>query len=1182
MVSTADLRRQQAQQRQLQRQRQLSVDRQLQQQALRTGKSVSAIKSQKQVEQARKEAEKKQKELQQAQSKAQDIVEKINKADNSKELEKVIKQIEQAPQSQKQFLPKVSDVRQKLKVFEAKEEASLRKNLARDVVLIKLGQKPERSYYGYTKSGTLNQILKLAESKLDKQTIKKLEERAAELERSAYRSAQYEATQKAVGTLGSVGKQQFETYKKLGYQPKEALTLAKESEGLKMSFTPEVAKKVLAGEKLDIPKARFSGDLKDMWKPPQQTDFSQFGTENIGGMGRVDIDTGAKRDLTGAGGLDISGTGGKDFGGTQVLLRGGATLTEKQYEQAESNIQTLKGQTEPFVSLPISSGGYTPITLGTWGSLFKDTPSNIAGMIKGESGFKDLFSTFAGKGKPKSQKELGYWDKYTQEMQFGTGTFGSKMTEGTGLDLTGATFGELQTMREIEAGLPLGTTALPEEVIVQRVAEDKTKKAQSKVSQFTEGLNKQIRAGKITSEEAQTKLKDYVFILEKQTHREYEKEAEKRLSKVSQVRIKNIGKTKGDIIAERGAVITQIGTFALAYTNPVTGTLASGILTGSSTKQFGTAILGEDLSLSKRLGLIGAGSFQAGMGLWGASAVFGGTPRSMLARQSQRLSLKELQAKRFSIGGKELARGTKGSLFKITGTRATPMASQEVDILAPTFQRGKGGLRLTGGKVTVSTRITDVISAPKFLPLKSTEKFVIGARGGLGGRAAIFRKIGVSKVYKGFDLDEFNSILGSGFIKKKGAETFKEFRFLGAGKQEGQAVKVISGQPKTAFLGFKRIKVRGKVGGVGEIKLLQNVDDFVNTILLGGAKKTPLSKTFQEQVSGLSDVFVSKAGKEAGKTFVKTTLKTAAKTTGKRAISGLGSSFAVQSEKQIEKLNEALIGSQKVGAIEKQKPKLKAKAVIKPLTTNVFMDAQTIKLNKALGVSAALTPKLTTKQKQELKTKTTTIPIITPIGGLGFPGLSKPKIPKILPFDTDKRKMLQIKADNEPYYTEVKQIKTGNWIKVSKDPIKGRQKAEDAGQFVVDNTLSRQFRVKKAKQKPQKLGWKVPPNYSNIFSFKFRGYRTKKGKRIPLKDAKIERKSYIGDTAGELSQLSAARFIAQQNRQVKVSKARQKNLNKLFYPQFQVNSKPKVIKARKANINKITGFDKRLNKLTGY
>ena len=121
----------------------------------------------------------------------------------------------------------------------------------------------------------------------------------------------------------------------------------------------------------------------------------------------------------------------------------------------------------------------------------------------------------------------------------------------------------------------------------------------------------------------------------------------------------------------------------------------------------------------------------------------------------------------------------------------------------------------------------------------------------------------------------------------------------------------------------------------------------------------------------------------------------------------------------------------------------------------------------------------------------------------------------------------------------------GKQIKVTKNPVR-RSTAQDIGSFLVDNTLSAEFSLKKSGKKPKQPKIQVPRNYWELNKNKFRQFKIKQGQPIPLKNTFIELKPRRLDTFGEINKITAKRLLSQRRgKKTNIDKV-SRNLNKIF------------------------------------
>ena len=99
-------------------------------------------------------------------------------------------------------------------------------------------------------------------------------------------------------------------------------------------------------------------------------------------------------------------------------------------------------------------------------------------------------------------------------------------------------------------------------------------------------------------------------------------------------------------------------------------------------------------------------------------------------------------------------------------------------------------------------------------------------------------------------------------------------------------------------------------------------------------------------------------------------------------------------------------------------------------------------------------------------------------------------------------------------------------IKINKVPI-SKQRAEDLRNYIIDTSLSRTGKIKPS-GKMQKPKLRVPVTYGSKTKFKFRTYKIRKKKRVPLRKGKvIEKRKRLLDTPQEKKQITLARRLAQ-------------------------------------------------------
>lgn len=123
---------------------------------------------------------------------------------------------------------------------------------------------------------------------------------------------------------------------------------------------------------------------------------------------------------------------------------------------------------------------------------------------------------------------------------------------------------------------------------------------------------------------------------------------------------------------------------------------------------------------------------------------------------------------------------------------------------------------------------------------------------------------------------------------------------------------------------------------------------------------------------------------------------------------------------------------------------------------------------------------------------------------------------------------------------KTKKQKRPKLVKVNKVPL-SKSVAKDVRNNIIDTSLARTGRIKKAKGKPQKKRLNVPSGYAKRTSKKFRRHRIVKGKRKPLPKGKvIEKRKHLLDTKQEKRKISLRRRIKQLSKKPKKRKGGKK------------------------------------------
>jgi len=210
-------------------------------------------------------------------------------------------------------------------------------------------------------------------------------------------------------------------------------------------------------------------------------------------------------------------------------------------------------------------------------------------------------------------------------------------------------------------------------------------------------------------------------------------------------------------------------------------------------------------------------------------------------------------------------------------------------------------------------------------------------------------------------------------------------------------------------------------------------------------------------------------------------------------------------------------------------------------------------------------------QKTSQSTRTTQSTFNKIITGIPTQTIKVPKPPKVpkFPFDFEFKKEKPMVNPKEP--TDVFVKSGGKFKKVTKNPVQ-RGIAKDMGFYITDQTLSRQFKLKKAKGEAKKPSFKVPKSYGRIYGYKFRPYKVKKGKKKSLVNQYIEKKYFIGDTKSELQRLNVKKFLAQQQKQTQQKDNYNKRINQMFMPFVNAPKQKKGKKAKDFSLGLLHGF----------
>lgn len=96
------------------------------------------------------------------------------------------------------------------------------------------------------------------------------------------------------------------------------------------------------------------------------------------------------------------------------------------------------------------------------------------------------------------------------------------------------------------------------------------------------------------------------------------------------------------------------------------------------------------------------------------------------------------------------------------------------------------------------------------------------------------------------------------------------------------------------------------------------------------------------------------------------------------------------------------------------------------------------------------------------------------------------------------------------------------WLKLNRNTL-SKSNAQDLGAYITDTSLAATFKLKRATKQAQQSKLNIPKGYFAKTSFKYRDYKIRNKKRIPLQNSWIEKRGYRLDTPNETRSIQAAR-----------------------------------------------------------
>jgi len=970
--------------------------------------------------------------------------------------------------------------------------------------------------------------------------------------------------------------QETKTYEKLGYSKSESQYLAEEGAKQKMSFTPEGANKLLQQRRTQalfsptitapetrieesIREQKITGVSKEFQDVQPSQDFSGKGGVDIGGFGRV---SDQQQDLKGKktsydyGFGFLSGdTSGKslDISGTQYRVSSDGGFFSRVFSRAKEVAKEGEYK-DPFTGAPIIN-----IT-GTTGTIVSAYPSGAGG--------SEIFY-------PLTKEEL------------------EKQQEITSKNILFETTSVLETKRiqaekveEIKQELNNYISKLEKQGKVDTITNSFTGKAtDSDIKKYNELYTKFER------EEVKVGKREYYIGIGKYKEKKDILEVGTGISLLPQATgtfggevLKPLGKEKGLISYKIPEYKTRVYKEGIGYEFVKVPEMKTELGTPEQFKTagevgatvglyavpvVGTGLFGYEVAKDFKSANFNPITFVRENPVEAVSLATLGTIKGTSKIKSSIMNkrINELQKSKWTFTGTKLATKGDKTLLKISTSKVTKYASAEAEILIPVRQLKNGKFVIETGKGAVYVRVKE----PELLGGQLFTKVQTFTTAGKGKskRALIKTSIGDVLIE---DVDFFISS-GTGYVVPTG-KGYTPFRFGGVGVSKGTESYLIGGEISklrvypSKFIGESKLTGLFKIEQRGELRKLQ---EQFSSSMLGkrvGGKKTPFSKTFEKgslkleqttpELNKLTEGFGAKAIKTVEKEALKGFPKTSQKVNLKALTESKFKSFAGLETKQRQLTKQVPKLKQLTGQVSREKERIAM--ALDNLTKTIELEKYNQKIFQDV------------KQAEKTKQKIFTgLMAQQPI----IPKLPKLKIPKIaIPRKKEKRELIE-KQKQEPYELRIKS--RGKWIKVGKKPFPSKKRAEDVGAYFTDTSLPAQFKVKKSKKKPSKKEqFIIPPDYFRREGFgKFRTYQIRKEKKVSLKDRYIEFQNRRLDTRGEVQQIHLAKALAENKRRLNQKLQFNKNFGDLFFPSFTKPKKSKTTR-KKGVIKDISGYDSNL------
>ncbi len=494
----------------------------------------------------------------------------------------------------------------------------------------------------------------------------------------------------------------------------------------------------------------------------------------------------------------------------------------------------------------------------------------------------------------------------------------------------------------------------------------------------------------------------------------------------------------------------------------------------------------------------------------GVSVIKKGNTISVVAGRFGKVSVKLLTGKRRIRGIRSFVAAEKGI------SKATKFTSDQLKRIAKFTQKQKkkGVLRIIKSNI----RGLQQAGIGRVATVKGKKFFKPFIRFPSG-------KIG-SKLAKGIDLDQFASIsavltkkqlsliIGKTITFKGGkAEFIGLIKSLKSGASVGTLTTIQKQQFSKAtqklFSSVAAAVVKAEKTGTATTKALK---------LAAAAAILSKTKIVTAKVSRRKAALVrTRVRQRVIVTTVKPTITTRSELViSKRRVTVLQKTRRKIKTKQRTLQSQVNKQRQKVRQLTKQRTKQRTKQQQRQLSRAKQIQKQ---FNKQLT-------QLKTQQRVVTKQIQITPTVITP-----------PTIIRLLIPPRIKKKKLKgaiiRKKGKKSFDVFAKPVKGRRLIKINQVPL-SQTDARGLRNLVIDQSLSRQGEIRTRKGKPKKPKLKVPRGSDKRLSKKFRRFKIRKGKRIPLRRGRvIERRSFISDTKREKQKLTLARRVAQLRKQSK-------------------------------------------------